>query len=73
MNCPTCGKEMSSGWLHGGGRMLWSPREDKPLPVKGREDVLLFRDRPQRAFLCRDCHQVVLSYLGAPAHDVFYQ
>lgn len=63
MNCPTCGKEMSSGWLHGGGRMLWSPRED----------VLLFRDRPQRAFLCRDCHQVVLTYLGTPAHDVFYQ
>ena len=53
--------------------MLWSPREDKPLPVKGREDVLLFRDRPQRAFLCRDCHQVVLTYLGTPAHDVFYQ
>ena len=69
MKCPICGKEMSSGWFHGGGRMLWSPKEDKPLLIKGREDVLLIRDGPRPAFLCRDCRQVVFTYLDASPYD----
>ena len=73
MNCPNCGKEMSPGWVHGGGRMLWSPKEDKPLPIKGKNDVPLIRDGPPAAFICKACHQVVFSYLDASPYDALYQ
>lgn len=73
MNCPKCGKKMESGWVHGGKQMLWSPKQDKLLLVKGKEDVLLIQDGPPPAFICKECRQVVLTYLDASPYDALYE
>lgn len=42
--------------------LLWSPKEKKRTLIKGREDVSLLNGYRPEAWICRDCHKVVVHY-----------
>ena len=62
VNCPLCGRPMEPGYLYGSAPLLWSPKEKKRSLIKGREDVSLLNGYRPEAWICRDCHKVVVHY-----------
>ena len=67
MNCPKCGKEMTSGTIKGRSGVIWTPDPNKLLPWPGKNDVLLCRpyeagEEAPKAWICKDCKTVVLEY-----------
>ena len=53
---------MEPGYLYGSAPLLWSPKEKKRTLIKGREDVSLLNGYRPEAWICRDCHKVVVHY-----------
>ena len=45
-----------------GGPLIWSPKENKLTLIRGKDDVDLSRDGPPGAWICRECHRVVMMY-----------
>ena len=63
MNCPECGKEMESGWLHADRFALWSPKAVKLTVLMGRRDVDLQQGGTNpEAHICRECQTVLVKY-----------
>ena len=62
VNCPLCGRPMDPGYLYGSDPLLWSPKEKKRTLIRGREDVSLLNGYRPEAWICRDCHKVVVHY-----------
>ena len=62
MKCPQCGREMQPGRIYAGGPLIWSPKENKLTLIRGKDDVDLSRDGPPDAWICRECHRVVMMY-----------
>ena len=62
VKCPLCGREIERGRLYGKAPLLWSPKEKKCTLLRGREDVSLFNGAFPEAWICKDCHKVVVHY-----------
>ena len=62
MNCPNCGTEMESGYLHGKYPLIWSPKPRKMLLVATGEELCLLGGRPPVAYNCKACKTVVFQY-----------
>ena len=61
MICPCCGQEMAPGHLAGKTPLLWTPRHQKQILIKGKEDVDLGQAFFSAAYICKDCHKVVIT------------
>ena len=60
MNCPSCGKEMETGSMTTGGRMLhWIP--DDGFEQEMICGISLFRGTIP-AYCCRSCRRLVVDY-----------
>lgn len=61
MDCPCCGREMTSGCLRGKIPLLWTPNISKKTLFRGKEDVDLSQAFFSAAYICKDCQKVVIE------------
>lgn len=67
MKCPCCGKEMTSGWVQSGHRVLFTTtKNESGLDIKDKSDVVLtvnnFFNPTCIAYHCGACKKVVIDY-----------
>lgn len=65
MNFPICGKQLEEGYLSSKSPVFWSTHVSGLSFPSQKGDIMLGKAfgllRP-KAFLCRDCHKVIVDY-----------